>query len=85
MIQQHFLEKPKTIKDFFDVKKFPEKEEFIHGQMLLIEMALVADGVKPSKVYDVMSSDGGIDRAFKKLDTIKDHVVFCQLVLSHLN
>ena len=39
-------------------------------------MALVADGVKASKVYDVMSTEAGIDRAFAKLDTIKDHVVF---------
>jgi len=39
-------------------------------------MALVADGVKASKVYDVMSTPEGIDRAFAKLDTIKDHVVF---------
>ena len=39
-------------------------------------MALVADGVPAKDVYDVMSSDGGIDRAFAKLDTIKDHVVF---------
>ena len=68
--------KPKTIKDFFDVKKFPGKRGIHTWANALIEMALVADGVKPSKVYEVMSSDGGIDRAFAKLDTIKDHVVF---------
>ena len=39
-------------------------------------MALVADGVKASIVYEVMSTPEGIDRAFAKLDTIKDHVVF---------
>jgi putative spermidine/putrescine transport system substrate-binding protein len=39
-------------------------------------MALVADGVKPKNVYKVMSTEKGIDRAFKKLDQIKDHVVF---------
>ena len=39
-------------------------------------MALVADGVKPKNVYKEMSKDTGIDRAFAKLDTIKDHVVF---------
>jgi putative spermidine/putrescine transport system substrate-binding protein len=68
--------KPKTIKDFFNVKKFPGKRGIHTWANALIEMALVADGVKPSKVYDVMSSDGGIDRAFAKLDTIKDDVVF---------
>ena len=39
-------------------------------------MALVADGVKAKNVYEVMSTPEGIDRAFAKLDTIKDHVVF---------
>jgi len=39
-------------------------------------MALVADGGKAKKVYEVMSTPEGIDRAFAKLDTIKDHVVF---------
>ena len=67
---------PKTIGDFFDVKKFPGKRGIHTWANALIEMALVADGVAVADVYDVMSSDGGIDRAFAKLDTIKDHVVF---------
>jgi len=38
-------------------------------------MALIADGDKEKKVYEVMSTPEGIDRAIAKLDTIKDHVV----------
>ena len=68
--------KPKNIKDFFNVKKFPGKRGIHTWANALIEMALVADGVKASKVYDVMSTPEGIDRAFATLDTIKDHVVF---------
>jgi len=68
--------KPKNIKDFFNVKKFPGKRGIHTWANALIEMALVADGVKASKVYDVMSTPEGIDRAFAKLDEIKDHVVF---------
>ena len=68
--------KPKTIKDFFNVKKFPGKRGIHTWANALIEMALVADGVKASKVYEVMSTPEGIDRAFAKLDTIKYHVVF---------
>jgi len=68
--------KPKNIKDFFNVEKFPGKRGIHTWANALIEMALVADGVKASKVYDVMSTPEGIDRAFAKLDTIKDHVVF---------
>ena len=68
--------KPKTIKDFFDVKKFPGKRAIHTWANATIEMALVADGVKAKNVYEVMSTPEGIDRAFKKLDTIKDHVIF---------
>jgi len=68
--------KTKNIKDFFNVKKFPGKRGIHTWANALIEMALVAYGVKASKVYDVMSTHEGIDRAFAKLDTIKDHVVF---------
>jgi len=68
--------KPKNIKDFFDVKKFPGKRGIHTWANALIEMALVADGVKAKNVYEVMSTPEGIDRAFAKLDTIKDHVVF---------
>jgi putative spermidine/putrescine transport system substrate-binding protein len=69
-------EKPKTIGDFFDVAKFPGKRGIHTWPNALIEMALMADGVEPTEVYNVMDTEEGIDRAFAKLDTIKDHVVF---------
>ena len=62
--------KPKTIKDFFDVKKFPGKRAIHTWANATIEMALVADGVKHKDVYKVMSTPEGIDRAFAKLDII---------------
>jgi len=68
--------KPKNMKDFFNVEKFPGKRGIHTWANALIEMALIADGVKAKKVYEVMSTPEGIDRAFAKLDTIKDHVVF---------
>ena len=69
-------EKPKTMADFYDVKKFPGKRGIHSWANANIEMALVADGVDPKKVYEVMDTPEGIDRAFAKLDTIKDHIVF---------
>ena len=69
-------DQPQTIADFFDLKKFPGKRAIHTWPNALIEMALMADGVAPGDVYKVMSSEGGIDRAFTKLDTIKDDVVF---------
>ena len=42
------------------------------GPKATIEIALMADGVAPKDVYKVLATDEGIDRAFKKLDTIKE-------------
>ena len=67
---------PTTIADFFNVKKFPGKRGIHTWPNALIEMALLADGVAIKDVYKVMSTDEGIDRAFKMLDKIKDHAVF---------
>lgn len=67
---------PSTIADFFDLEKFPGKRGVHTWANAIIEMALVADGVAPADVYDVMDSEGGIDRAFAKLDAIKNDVVF---------
>jgi len=69
-------DQPTTIADFFDVEKFPGKRGIHTWPNALIEMALVADGVEIADVYDVMSTDEGIDRAFAMLDKIKDHSVF---------
>ena len=69
-------EKPTTMKDFFDVEKFPGKRGIHTWANALIEMALYADGVPIGELYDVMDTEEGIDRAFAKLDTIKDHAVF---------
>ena len=69
-------DKPQGIEDFFDVVKFPGKRGIHTWPNALIEMALMADGVPVKDVYSVMDTEEGIDRAFAKLDTIKDHVVF---------
>jgi len=67
---------PSTIADFFDVANFPGKRGLHTWGNATIEMALMADGVAPEDVYDTLSTPEGVDRAFAKLDTIKDHVVF---------
>ncbi|MBT6274240.1 MAG: polyamine ABC transporter substrate-binding protein [Chromatiales bacterium] len=67
---------PRSIADFFNVDDFPGKRGIHTWPNALIEMALLADGVEPARMYEVLGSDAGIDRAFKKLDQIRDHVVF---------
>ena len=38
--------------------------------------ALMGDGVPPDQVYDVMRTPEGLDRAFAKLDSIRDQIVW---------
>ena len=39
-------------------------------------MALLADGVAPEDIYKTLSTDDGLARAFKKLDTIKPVLIW---------
>jgi putative spermidine/putrescine transport system substrate-binding protein len=69
-------EGPKTWADFFDLKKFPGKRGMRKSPKYVLEAALMADGVPPRDVYRVLSTEEGIDRAFRKLDTIKPQIVW---------
>ena len=65
---------PKTWADFFNVAKWPGKRALRKGPKSTLEIALMADGVAPGDVYKVLRTKEGIDRAFKKLDTIKGDI-----------
>ena len=67
---------PKTIADFFDTEQFPGKRGLKRVPKAMLEMALMGDGVPADEVYQVLSTPEGIDRAFAKLDTIKNDVVW---------
>lgn len=69
-------EKPTTIADFFDTKKFPGKRGVNKRPKAVLEIALMADGVPAADVYKVLATPEGVDRAFKKLDTIKKDIVW---------
>jgi putative spermidine/putrescine transport system substrate-binding protein len=69
-------EKPTSVKDFWDLKKFPGKRGLRKSPSTTLEFALIADGVPHDKVYEVLRTKEGVDRAFKKLDEIKSNVVW---------
>jgi putative spermidine/putrescine transport system substrate-binding protein len=63
---------PTRIEDFFDTRRFPGKRIVQdYPKSGLLEAALVADGVPPDKVYPL-----DLERALRKLDTIKSSLVF---------
>ena len=67
---------PTSIKDLFDLQKFPGKRGLQKNPFVNLEWALIADGVPIADVYKVLNTPEGVDRAFKKLDTIKSEVVW---------
>ncbi|MFG6566936.1 MULTISPECIES: ABC transporter substrate-binding protein [unclassified Sulfitobacter] len=69
-------EGPKTIEDFFDIEAFPGKRGLRKRPQVNMEWALLADGVAPEEVYEVLATEEGQKRAFAKLDTIKDDITW---------
>ena len=67
---------PKTMADFFNTNSFPGKRGMRKSPKVTLEFALIADGVPVSEVYNVLGTEAGIERAFAKLDTIKDDVIW---------
>ena len=58
--------------DLFDLQKFPGKRTFYKWSAPgVLEIALLADGVSADKLYPL-----DLDRAFKKLNTIKSDIIW---------
>ncbi|CAH2603183.1 ABC transporter substrate-binding protein [Rhodovastum atsumiense] len=60
---------PRSWADFYDVKGFPGRRALPKQPIFTLETALLADGVAPDKLYPL-----DVDRAFRKLDQVKDHI-----------
>ncbi len=67
---------PSRIEDLFDLEKYPGRRGLRRAPTVNLEMALMADGVPPEEVFAVLSTPEGVDRAFRKLDTVKDQIVW---------
>lgn len=57
---------PRTWKDFWDVEKFPGRRALRNRADMVLEIALVADGVDPAQLYPL-----DVERAFNSLERIK--------------
>lgn len=73
---QRLEHKPASLKDFFDIGNFPGKRLLPKKARYSLELALMADGVTPKDVYDVLQTAQGQDRAFAKLSSIKDDIIW---------
>ncbi|WP_157016319.1 ABC transporter substrate-binding protein [Mesorhizobium xinjiangense] len=69
-------EKPQSVADFFDVERFPGKRALKKAPEAMLEWALLSYGVPRSQIYDLLSTQRGMDLAFRRLDAIRDHIVW---------
>ncbi len=69
--------RPQTAADFFDLKRFPGPRALRRSSAKFnLELALLADGMKPEDVYSALLTPVGIDRALAKLSTLKGSLVW---------
>ena len=64
-------ETPSKIADFFDIKKFPGARAIRNDPTVVMEWALIADGVPQEDVYKVLETQEGVTRALSVMDAIK--------------
>lgn len=67
---------PKTLADFFDTARFPGSRGLRRTPKVNLEWALMADGVPANKVYDILATEDGLQRAFSKLSRLKPNIVW---------
>ena len=67
---------PTKLEDYFDLENFPGRRGMRRIAAENVQLALLADGVAPEDMYDVLGTPEGVTRAFRKLDTIKDQIVW---------
>jgi putative spermidine/putrescine transport system substrate-binding protein len=67
---------PDSICAMFDLETYPGQRTLERRPINNMEWALLCDGVAKEDIYDVLETEEGQERAFAKLDTIKDEVVW---------
>ena len=63
--------RPASIADFFDTRKFPGARAIRNDPTVIMEWALMADGVNREDVYPMLETPEGIKRALAKMDAIR--------------
>ena len=62
---------PTSIADFFDTGTYPGARAIRNDPTVVMEWALMADGVAREDVYATLETPAGVDRALAKMDAIR--------------
>ena len=69
-------ETPQRLEDFFDSERFPGRRGLRKTPKANLEWALLADGVPADRVYALLETEAGLQRAFAKLNSIKPQMIW---------
>ncbi len=67
---------PESLADFFDLERFPGPRGLRKTARVNLQWALLADGVSPGNVYEMLETDEGLARAFAALERIRASIVW---------
>lgn len=67
---------PTTLKEIFEPRGFKGKRALPRSPRYLLETALLSDGVATAEVYPLLSTPEGVERAFGRLNTIRNQIVW---------
>jgi len=70
------FERINSLGDFFNLSAYPGKRGMRKAPQSSLEFALLGDGVSTDQVYKLLRTKEGVDRAFRKLDSIKSQTVW---------
>jgi putative spermidine/putrescine transport system substrate-binding protein len=68
--------KPRTVEDFFNLERFPGKRALRKAPVGMLEWALLSYSVPRQQIYDLLSTERGFNLAFRRLDSIRDAIVW---------
>jgi putative spermidine/putrescine transport system substrate-binding protein len=69
---------PSSVADFFDTSAFPGPRAIRNDPTVVMEWALIADGVAQGDVYATLETPEGVERALAKMDSIRPGLVLWQ-------
>lgn len=69
-------DKPNSVEDFFDLKRFPGKRALQRNPKAILEWAMLTYNVPVTQIYDLLSTERGLRLVTKRLDQLRGHIVW---------
>lgn len=70
------LPPPQGWADLFDTQRLPGRRALRRSPRTTLEIALLAEGVPPAALYGELATEAGLDRAFRRLDSIRGRILW---------